>query len=120
MRTSNKKLNPSLKKQIIEIFNQTVADLRDMSEANKFLSDFLNESEYEAFAKRLAIAYWLKKGRSYNNIKNNLKVSSATIASVQSEMEKPGIQLALKKIEAEEWANQWAEKIKNIVGKKEK
>jgi len=111
MRTSVKDINSSLKKQIESAFAQTVADLRDAKETNQFLSDFLTTSEYEAFAKRLAIAYWLKKGRSYNNIKENLKVSSATIASVQSMMERQGFKLAIKKIEAEEWASQWAEKI---------
>ena len=97
------------------MLNQAIADLRDDDEAKKFLTDFFNESEYEAFAKRLAIAYWLKKGRSYNNIKENLKVSSATIATIQSGLEKPGFKLALKKIEAEEWANQWAKKIKKFI-----
>lgn len=120
MRTSDKKLNTSLKKQIMQTFIQTIADMKDINETKKFLTDFLTDSELEAFAKRAAIAYWLKKGRSYNNIKDNLKVSSATIASVQSMMDKPGFKLALKKIEAEEWANQWAEKIKGFVGKKEK
>lgn len=115
MRTSQKNLNPSLKKEIENTLIQTVVDLRDLKETRTFLQDFFNQSEYEAFAKRLAIAYWLKKGRSYNNIKENLKVSSATIASVQSMMGKPGFKLALKKMEAEEWANQWAEKIKKII-----
>lgn len=99
------------------MLTQAIADMRDAGEVDKFLSDFFNNSEYEAYAKRLAIAYWLKKGRSYNNIKDNLKVSSATIASIQSDMGKSGLKLALKKIEAEEWANQWAEKIKKIVRK---
>jgi len=117
MRTSEFKLNPSLKKQIIETFIQLVVDLKDTREVETFLRDFLNESELEAFTKRLAIAYWLKKKRSYSNIKNNLKVSSATIASVQDMLVRDGFKLALKKIEAEEWANQWAEKIKKIVGK---
>ena len=117
MRTSEKTVNPSLKKQIEEVFAQTITDLKDITETGVFLSDFFNKSENEAFSKRLAIAYWLKKGRSYNNIKDNLKVSSATIASVQSMMDKPGFKLALKKIEAEEWANQWAEKIKKFVRK---
>jgi TrpR-related protein YerC/YecD len=111
MRTSEKQLNASLKKQIEKAFSQTVADLRDITETDKFLSDFLTETEYESFSKRLAVAYWLKKGRSYTNIRDNLKVSTATIASVQSMMERPGFILALKKLEAEEWANQWAEKI---------
>ena len=117
MRTSEKILNPSLKKEILRTFAQVVVDLKDIDETYKFLNDFLTESEYEVFAKRLAIAYWLKKGRSYNNIKDNIKVSSATIASVQQTLDKPGLKLALKKIEAEEWANQWAEKIKKFVKK---
>lgn len=99
------------------MFIQTITDLKDTLETKIFLTDFFNESENEAFSKRLAIAYWLKKGRSYNNIKENLKVSSATIASVQSAMSKPGFKLAIKKIEAEEWANQWTEKIKKFVRK---
>lgn len=115
MRLSSQALNPSLKKQVEAMFAQVIADLRDLNEANNFLKDFFNENEYESFSKRLALAYWIKKGRSYRNIKDNLKVSSATIASAQSFTEKPGIKLAIKKVEAEEWANQWAEKIKNIV-----
>lgn len=115
MRTSDRILNTSLKKQIEEILTQTISDLRDVEETKTFLNDFFNESELEGFAKRLAIAYWLKKGRSYNNIRDNLKVSSATIASVQSMLNKRGVKAALKKIEAEEWANQWAEKIKKFV-----
>ncbi|OGM24798.1 hypothetical protein A2715_03465 [Candidatus Woesebacteria bacterium RIFCSPHIGHO2_01_FULL_39_32] len=115
MRTSEKNLNPSLKKEIENILTQTISDLRDLNETKVFLEDFFNKSELEAFTKRLAIAYWLKKGRSYNNIKDNLKVSSATIATVQSMMDKPGFKLALKKMEAEEWANQWAERIKKFI-----
>ena len=115
MRKSDKDINPSLSNQIRKIFAQTVTDLRDLNESDTFLADFLTKSEYDAFAKRLAIAYFLKKGKSYSNIKNNLKVSSATIAEIRVLMEKPGIQLALKKIEAEEWANQWSEKIKKFV-----
>lgn len=115
MRTSEKKLNESLQRQIGDAFAQTITDLRDVSETKAFLKDFFNDTESEAFAKRLAIAYWLKKGRSYNNIKENLKVSSATIATVQTMMDKPGFKLALQKMEAEEWANQWAEKIKKFI-----
>lgn len=115
MRVSDHKLSSPLKNQIIKTFGQTISDLTNVEEMNKFLKDFFNANELETFAKRLAVAYWLKKGRSYSNIKNNLKVSSATIASIQNEMDKPGFKLALKKLEAEEWANQWAEKIKKFV-----
>jgi len=117
MRTSNLKLNPSVKKEIARTLEQLVADLKTPEEVSVFFKDFFNDSEIETFTKRLAVAYWLKKARSYENIKQNLKVSSATIATIQSLIKKPGFLLALKKIEAEEWANQWAKKIKKFVRK---
>lgn len=117
MRVSKKLLNPSLRKQIVESFIQVVSDMKTAQETKKFLKDFFTQTELELFAKRLSIAYWIKKGRTYQNIKENLKVSSATIAAVQEEMEKEGYKRALEKLIAEEWATKWAEKIKKIVRK---
>ena len=71
----------------------------------------------KVLVKRLAIAIFLDKGRSYENIRNILKVSSATIASVNEQMGNPGIQLALRKIKADEWADEWTEKISGLVGR---
>lgn len=115
MRTSSFKLSPSLKTQLEKTFYQTISDLKGEREVETFLKDLFNESELETFVKRLAVAYWLKKGRSYSNIKQNLKVSSATIASVHEDLKKPGIALAIKKLEADEWANVWSEKIKSFI-----
>jgi len=115
MRVSNRKLNRTLQKQVEKTFIQLLADLKEPKEIEVFLRDFLTHSEYETFAKRLAVVYWLKKGRSYSNIKENLKVSSATIATVQSQMETAGMELALKKLEAEEWASQWSQKIQKFI-----
>ena len=117
MRTSTQKLNPSFKSQLVKTFAQTLVDFEKLNDAETFIKDFFNDAELETFAKRLAITYWLKKGRSYTNIMQNLKVSSATIASAQELMEKPGFKLALKKMEAEEWANVWAQKIRKFVRK---
>jgi len=117
MRVSQKKLNVSLENQITKTLAQTVLDFKDINEMVSFLKDFFNQTELETFVKRLAVAYWLKKGRSWKNIKENLKVSSATISTIQNQMEKPGFALALKKMEAEEWANVWAEKIQKFVRK---
>jgi uncharacterized protein YerC len=115
MRTSSHKTNPILKNQIIKTLSQTLADFKDPKDVGVFLKDFLNESELETFAKRLAVAYWLRKKRSYVNIKNNLNVSSATIATIQNSLDKPGIKLAIKNMEAEEWANIWSKKIKKFI-----
>jgi len=115
MRTSERKINKTLKTQIQKVFAQTVCDFKGVENTQSFLKDFFTDSEYETFAKRLAVAYWLKKGRSYENIKENLKVSSATIATVQTMLAKEGFQKALQKIEAEEWASTWSERIKKFV-----
>ena len=115
MRISEHKIHTSLKNQIVKSLAQTLVDLKNQNEAEQFLKDFLNDSELETFAKRLAVSYWLKKGRSYSNIKENLKVSSATVATIQNLMGKSGFKLALKNLEADEWANVWSEKIKKFV-----
>lgn len=115
MRSSSRQVNKILKKQITKTFLQAVADINDLKKADKIFADFMSENEMEVFTKRLAIAYWLKKGRSYANIKENLKVSSATIASVQGMMERPGFVELLKLVEAEEFANLWSEKIGKVL-----
>lgn len=115
MRTSDHKLNPSLKRQITHTLAETVSDLKTSNEVLTFIRDFFTNAELETFSKRLAVAYWLKKGRSYTNIKQNLKVSSATIAEISSQLKSKGFELALSKLEAEEWANQWMDKIKKFV-----
>jgi uncharacterized protein YerC len=91
-----------------------IADLKDSKEIETFLKDFFDEAELEKFIKRLAIAYWLKKGRDEENIKRNLLATSKEITKAKKSLKKEGIKLALKKIEAEEWANVWAEKIRKI------
>jgi len=115
MKKSKDQINPSLKRQLIKTFAQVLSDFKNMDEALSFIKDFFTEAEGEAFAKRLAIGYWLKKKRSYTNIKRNLKASSSTIAEVSSTLNKKGFDLALKKIEAEEWANKWAKRIKGFI-----
>jgi uncharacterized protein YerC len=110
-------MNPSLKKQLTKTFVQMVADLKDPKEIESFLKDFFSEEEFEKYVKRISIAYWLKKGRDSQNIKRNLGAKPAEIAEAKKLLKKEGVLLALKKIEAEEWASVWAEKIKNF-GKK--
>ena len=114
MRSSSKTINKSLQQEIKRTLQQALVDISTIKEAHLFLSDFFKESEYETFAKRLAVAYWLKKGRSYTNIKKNLQVSSATIASVQQILDTPGMKQTIERIEADEWAEKWSERFKKI------
>jgi len=119
MQVSKRELSIEFEQQIKEIFAQLIADLPNKDKAQQFLQDFLTETEYIALAKRLTIMLYLDKGRSYEDIKKEVKVSSATIASVQKAMEKakPGFVLALQYMKAEEWASTWADKITGFFGK---
>ncbi|HJY98272.1 MAG TPA: Trp family transcriptional regulator [Patescibacteria group bacterium] len=107
-------MNPSLKRQLLKTFVQMVDDLKDPREIETFLTDFFNDTELEKYVRRISIAYWLKKGRDTDNIKRNLLASAKEIADAEKSLKKDGIKLALKKIEAEEWSNIWAERIKKL------
>ena len=112
MQVSKKQVNPNLKKQIYQLLYQVLADIHSKKEAEIFLNEVLTENELEMLAKRLGVAYYLDKGRSYANIKTNLRLSSATISAVADQMKKGrGFKIALEKIRAEEWANKWAKRI---------
>jgi uncharacterized protein YerC len=107
-------MNPTLNKEIVRIFFQTFSDLKDQNKLDIFIKDFLTEEEMNKLTKRLAIIYWLRKKRGIENIMENLKVSELDIANAAKLMEKDGIKAAIKNLEAEEFANVWAEKIQKL------
>lgn len=92
-----------------------ISDLKNMKEAEMFFLDFMNEEELNRTLKKIFIVYWIKKGRSLDIIRENLKVSNSDIAGAKEIAEKPGVKLAIKYIEADEWANVWTEKIKKAI-----
>jgi len=115
MQISSRKLNQHIESQIFQLFHQVLCDTKDLDEMDTILKSLLSEAEHLVVAKRLAIAVYLEKGRSYENIKQSLKVSSATIASVQDMMSDEGLILALRKVKAEEWADKWATRLRRLV-----
>jgi uncharacterized protein YerC len=114
---SKQKINKNLDKQLTGAWYQMVTDIKTPIEAERIFNSILSETELTTVIKRLAVGYWLTKKRSYEVIKGNLKVSSATIATIQQDLKKPGWQLAIRKILADEWATKWEVKIKNLLGK---
>jgi len=112
---SKKKISKKLEDQIYKLLYQVVADINNPKEAEEFLKDFLTKTELEVLAKRLGVAYYLKQNQNYNLIRKNLAISSTTVATIKNQMKKGRFQLALKKIETEEWATRWARKIGKIM-----
>lgn len=68
--------------RIFEIFANAVVGLKNKIETEQFLSDLLSPTERIMLVKRLAIAFLLEKGYEQRFISNILRVSLATVASV--------------------------------------
>lgn len=119
MQTSRKKLGSKTKVQIRKLLFQTISDLKNSEEVELFFDDLLSAVEVEVLAKRLAIAYRLEKGESYDKIRSELQTSSTTVAMMADQLKNSqGLQLALTKIKAEEWAEKWASRIEKLFGEK--
>lgn len=111
MQISSKKLNKILENQIRQMLVGVLCEVESPKVMEEILNDLLTETERVAMMKRMGIAIYLDKSRSYEDIKNNLKVSSATIATVAEGMGNPGVTEVVKRIKAEEWAVAWTDKI---------
>jgi len=113
---SKKKISPKIKKQISNLLCQVITDIKNPPEAKLFLESFLGNNEQEVITRRLGITYFLEKGKTYSWIKENLAVSSTTVATVAREAKKgQGFKVALQKIYADEWADRWAQKINQML-----
>ncbi len=110
-------MNKNIQNQVYKILFQVLADAKNDADMEIVLKALLKESEILTIAKRLAIAVFLDKGQSYDHIRDTLNVSSATIASVAENMNKKGMQMALTRVKAEEWADVWSIKISRALEK---
>lgn len=117
MQLSNNPLNKNIEKQLSEMMYGILAELSNPEDIKMVMNDVLTEGERMAAIKRLGIAVYLDKGRSYEDVKNNIKVSSATIASVAENLGNSGWQEMIRRIKAEEWATKWSNKITDRIKK---
>ncbi len=117
MKISKQDLNPQIKKQVYEIFYQVLSDCKNKNEVGEILESLMSQVEILAIAKRLAIAIFLDKGHSYEHIKKTLKVSSASIAAVAENLNQKGLVKAVEKVKADEWAEDWSNKISKTLGR---
>ena len=111
MKKTASTMNSKIESQVFKILYQVLADAKSEVDVELTLKSLMSQTELSAIAKRLAIAVFLDKRQSYEHIKDVLKVSTATIASVSESMNKKGMQMALQKVKAEEWADTWSIRI---------
>ena len=67
--------------EIFNTFLETIAGLITKEQVSSFFDEFLTPTEKIMFAKRLAVGILIAEKYDYTEIKNLLKVSSATIAA---------------------------------------
>jgi uncharacterized protein YerC len=108
---ANNRVNRYLEKQSLNTFCQLLADTEDPEKIAEIISDLGSPELLLDLAKRLAAATYLEKGRSYADIKFNLQLSATEIAEVAQNLANPGLQLALREVRAEQWADHWTKQI---------
>lgn len=87
---SPRRLDPKVSSQIYNTFLSAIADLTTPSSTRTFLTDLLSDTEITMLAKRLSIAYMLRKKYTTRDISNILKVSLGTINRVNSTLQTQG------------------------------
>lgn len=78
------KLSKQERNELFIKFAKAIASLHNPKEVAHFLKDLLSEAEVIMLAKRLQIADLLIQGLTYEQIRQDLKVSDTTIARVQT------------------------------------
>ncbi len=114
MRLSKKPLSKQQSHYLLSILSGVLAETRNASEAKQILSELLTETERVAVMKRIAIATALTNRESYESMKKRLKVSSATIATIQERIDQPGWQKIIEKARVQATATQRATRIKHF------
>ncbi len=110
MQISEQKVSRHIHEQMIKNMLIVLMSLRSQSDAQQLFTDFLSPTEQIVLAKRLMIAQYLHDGKSYEEIRATLHVSTATISSIANILHKPGIQVALQKIHDDAWAEKILDK----------
>lgn len=76
------KLSPKETEQLLLEFCEAMLSLKSLKEVVNFLKDLFGKQEIEMISKRLKIARLLLEGKTYEEIRGNLKASNGTISRV--------------------------------------
>ncbi len=83
-------LRKEIEKRIFEIFLSSLARVRQKEEVESFIQDLLSPIERIMLAKRLSIAFLLRKGYNQRTISKLLKVSLSTVNRVSLRLQLGG------------------------------
>lgn len=110
-------LRKEIEKRIFEIFLTSLSRVRQKEEVKDFIDDLLSPIEQLMLAKRLSIAFLLKKGYDQRSICRILKVSLSTInrVSLHLRLGGKGYGKVIKEIIKEEKSDDFWQKLDNFI-----
>jgi TrpR-related protein YerC/YecD len=86
-RTNPRNLDSKVLMKYLDLLWTSIAELKSRDEVKNFFKDLLSKTESVMLARRILIAQMLLSGKGYDEIKNEMKTSHATIANVQRWLE---------------------------------
>jgi uncharacterized protein YerC len=107
-------MNVTLRRQLERTLASALLNLETEEDARGFLSEFLTEREFLNLTKRFGVVYFLMKKKGDEDIKNNLKVGNLAILEGRKLLNRGSVKKILRRVDADEWAEKWAQKIRNI------
>ena len=110
-------LRKEIEKRIFEIFLNSLARVRHKEIVEDFINDLLSPVEKMMLAKRLSIAYLLKKGYDQRSISKLLKVSLSTVnrVSLRLQLGGKGYERVFMDIERDEKSNDFWQKLDDFI-----
>lgn len=116
---SRRPVHKKVEERMFEIFERTISYLRSSEDIKDFLKDFLSPVEKIMLAKRLSIAVLLGKGYTYPSIKQMLRVTPSTIATVSLSLKYSGkgYKNIVNKILRDEKIDDFLQKMDDILAK---
>jgi TrpR-related protein YerC/YecD len=93
-------MNDKLKDSIMDVFFQAVLNLENIEECYSFFEDVCTISELKSMSQRFHVAIMLDSGKTYSEICDKTKVSTATISRVNRALEygADGYKTSLKRL----------------------
>lgn len=111
MQTSNNKLSSQKETDLYVQLVTLLSDIDHPKAMASFLKAFLTDTERSVLSKRIAIFNLLNQNKSYEAIKEELHVSSATISSMADQAHQPAIKSGLERIKRDEQIQSWLKKL---------
>lgn len=100
-------MNEKLRDPVNDLFFQAILNLENIEECYSFFEDICTIPELKSISQRLQVAIMLKQGKTYTQIVDKTKVSSATISRVNRALEygADGYKKALERLENQGFFN---------------